>query len=85
MNKIKSFKLFLESYNKEYILNNDDVNKLFDIELDNLSPIDDDYTEEDYENFLNEYVGKTVWDYCKLRYPDEPETQYELAIKYLNK
>jgi len=64
---------------KNHIIAKDDVIKLFSLEEDNLGPTEE-YTDADFNNFLNDYIGKTLWDYSKHRFPDNPEEQFELAI-----
>jgi len=63
-------------------LDREDVIKLFSLEEDNLGPTEE-YTDNDFNNFLSEYVGKTLWDYSKHRFPDNPHEQFKLAVGVL--
>lgn len=69
---------------KNHIIDRNDATKLFSLEEDNLSPTDK-YTDDDFNNFLNDYVGKTLWEYSKSRFPDDPTTQLNSAINILTK
>lgn len=77
-------KLIRENNNhlKNHIIDKDDAIKLFSLEEDDLGPTDK-YTDDDFNNFLGDYVGKTLWDYAKHRSPDNPEEQFKLAIGVL--
>ncbi len=68
--------------NKEYIIGKKDVNILYQLEENDLWP-NDSYSEEDYTRFSNDVMGKTVWEYCNWRYPDNPEGQYNAVLNIL--
>jgi hypothetical protein len=67
---------------KNHIIDENDAIKLFSLEEDNLGPTDE-YTDDDFNNFLSDYVGKTLWYYSKHRFPEHPKEQFELAIGVL--
>ena len=68
---------------KNHIIDKDDAIKLFSLEEDNLGPTDK-YTDDDFNNFLSDYVGKTLWEYVKHRFPDNPDEQFSSAVDVLN-
>ena len=85
MSKIKTrFSDFINENlsNKEYIIGKKDVNILYQLEENDLWP-NDSYSEEDYTRFSNDVMGKTVWEYCNWRYPDNPEGQYNAVLNIL--
>jgi hypothetical protein len=85
MKNVMSFNELFENNNnlKNHIIDKNDAVKLFSLEEDNLGPTDEEYTDDDFNNFLSDYVGKTLWDYSKHRYSDNPEEQFKLAIDVL--
>ena len=59
------------------------ANDLFNIEIDNLAP-NEEIPGDEYMNFINEVVGKTIWEYCMWRHPDNPDEQLLCTIKFIN-
>ncbi len=68
---------------KQKQLDREDVIKLFSLEEDNLGPTEE-YTDNDFNNFLSDYVGKTLEEYSKHRFPDNPQEQFKLAVGVLS-
>jgi hypothetical protein len=85
MKNVMYFNELFENNNhlKNHIINKDDAIKLFSLEEDNLGPTDK-YTDDDFNNFLIDYVGKTLWEYSKHRFPDNPYKQFGLAVDVLD-
>lgn len=85
MKNIMYFNELFENNNhlKNHIIDKDDVIKLFSLEEDNLGPTDK-YTDDDFNSFLSDYVGKTLWEYSKHRFPDNPDEQFRLAVDVLD-
>jgi hypothetical protein len=83
----KSFLIFVLSLNRNdmenYILTQDDAIKLFSLEEDDQSPMDNPYTDDDFNKFVEDVSGKTLLEYCEWRFPDSPEEQFELASEIL--
>lgn len=69
---------------KKHILTKDEAGMLFSLEEDNLSPLDESYTDEQFSDFVSEVSGKTLGEYAKWRFPDNPKQQLKLAIKVLS-
>jgi hypothetical protein len=69
---------------KTKIIDEEIINILFSIEENDLSPCDEPYSDDVYNQFKSDYIGKTIEDYCWHRYPDEPDTLLELVIEILN-
>lgn len=59
-----------------------DATALFSLDEENLAP-GEELSEEDFKEFINDVTGKTLWEYCKWRWPEEPEEQLELALSVL--
>ena len=67
---------------KTHILTEDEIKSLFSLEEDNLAP-GESFSEEEYQDFIKDVSGKTIWEYCNWRYPEEPEEQLEMVIGVL--
>ena len=53
---------------------------LYSLEEDDVAP-NESLSEDDFRSFESDYLGKTVWDYCTERNPDEPVEQLYLAAE----
>lgn len=68
---------------KKHIITKLEARKLFSLEEDDLSPNDKPYTESDFNEFVTNVAGKTLWEYSKWRFPDSPKLQFKIALKIL--
>jgi len=86
MSRIKNFSKFINEslVDKNYIISNEDANLLYELEEYDFGPTDEP-SDEDYNNFIQEVVGKTLWEYSVWRYPDSPYEQLESAMRILGK
>ncbi len=66
----------------EHILTEEDAKKLFGLEEENLAP-GEKLPEGEYQEFIKDVIGKKLWEYCKWRWPEEPEEQLQLALEVL--
>ena len=73
----------MEKFKINTIIDRNCAIKLFSLEEDNLGPTDE-YTDDDFNSFLSDYVGKTLWEYSKHRFPDNPNEQFKLAVNVMN-
>lgn len=67
---------------KDKVLNDEDCKSLFSLEEERLAP-GESFSEEEYNSFIKDYKGKTVYEYCEHRWPDHPEKQLRLAKSVL--
>lgn len=64
-----------------HVITEDDARKLFGLEEDNFLGPDDDFSDDDFNKFVKDVVGKTLDEYSVWRYPDEPEEQLEEQLE----
>lgn len=69
---------------KDQIIDEDLIGVLLNVEEDDLAPCDT-LSDEEIEDFVKSYTGKTVWEYCVDRYPDAPDVQFNMVLKQLLK
>jgi len=62
---------------KDHIINKKDANLLYELEEDKLSPMEA-YTKIDYNCFLENVIGKTIWGYCLWRNPENPNGEFKI-------
>jgi len=87
MKKIIKYKKFLESIinhsKANYIITEDDAKTLYTLEEDNQAPDEEPFSNDNYNSFLSDVIGKTLSEYSKWRFPDEPDEQFSAALKVL--
>ena len=71
-----------KGFNKNYIISREDACNLFSLEEDDLGP-SESYSDQEFNDVLSEYTGKTLWEYSNHRYPENPIIQFQAAIKCL--
>lgn len=76
----------VESYDKftdDYVLTKANVQTLYTLVEDDFGP-DETSTEEEYEEFMKEYTGKTLIEYAKHIWPANYKEQLRMAKEILN-
>lgn len=76
----------VESYDKftdDYVLTKANVQTLYTLVEDDLGP-DETSTDEEYQEFMKEYTGKTLAEYAKHIWPDNYKEQLRMAKEILN-
>lgn len=65
----------------KHVITKEDAAKLTDLEADNAGPGPAmSGKEEELDKFMDEITGMTLADYAEMRWPDEPQKQFELAL-----
>lgn len=84
MKSIKNFNQFINDtgFGYDYVITLEDAKKLYSLEEDNLAP-GESVDDNDYDEFINDVVGKTLKEYSEWRYPDDPDQQFQSAISIL--
>jgi hypothetical protein len=66
---------------KDHIISREEAILLFTLELQALGPTEP--TVEYFNDFVNDYTGKTLWEFAQASWPEEPEEAYGAAIQVL--
>jgi hypothetical protein len=89
MKNIKLFENFDEAGYKNHSMSNHKISKqeaelLFDLEMDNFPPGSAPDSDEEFEAFAKDTVGKTLGEYAEWRWPENPQEQFDMALTALD-
>lgn len=65
-----------------HVITEDDAMKLAALEEEDMAPGEQDIqTEIEFDKFVSEVTGKTLKEFAEWRWPDEPQKQFDIALK----
>jgi len=65
-----------------HVITEDDAMKLAALEEEDMAPGEQDIqTEVEFDKFVSQVTGKTLKEFAEWRWPDEPQKQFDIALK----
>lgn len=69
----------------DYELTREDAEKLIAADDENNAPGEEGMNDDDFKKAVDDIIGLTLADYAEVTWPDEPQQQFDRAIKILGK